>query len=230
MSGRNRSTAVMARRFTADSLQYFPTPPWATRALVEEKLKPQGWVLPGMRCWEPACGGGHMVVPLAESFEAVFASDVHDWGFGDRHGLDFTFARADDAPWPVDWIIANPPFTLGEAFLHRAWEIARVGIAQLLRLQWLEGGDRYRSVFASDRAPTLICPFAERLSMMEGAWDPELAGATAHAWFIWVKDETAPRNVLSHFAPGAEQRCSRLSDLALASPGEHARRKAEEAC
>lgn len=68
----NTSPAVMAqRREPANSLDYFPTPPWATRALCEfldlaVPLAPQ-------RCWEPACGEGHMVRPLLECFRLVYS-------------------------------------------------------------------------------------------------------------------------------------------------------------
>ena len=225
MTAGNRSTAVMASRRPVDSLQFFPTPPWATRALIGDKLAPEGWATPHMSCWEPACGGGHMAAPLSEHFARVFASDVHDWGYGDRHGLDFTFAAADDAPWAVDWIITNPPFTLGEAFLFRALDIARAGVALLLRLQWLEGGERWRTVYSTDRAPVLICPFADRVPMIEGVWDPEARSATAYAWFVWLKDHTGVRNLVSHIRPGAEGRHTRISDRGLATPGEAARRR-----
>lgn len=173
-----------------------------------------------------------MAIPLKDYFGRVFATDVHDWGFGDRHGLDFTFALADDAPWPVDWIIANPPFTLAERFLDRAMSIARVGVALLVRLQWMEGGDRFYLVWIDDRRPHLVCPFADRLTMIEGVWDPEASSATAYMWLIWAKGETRPFWPIRHIRPGAERRYSRLSDLVLATPGEAARRKkkaAEEA-
>lgn len=225
MSEGNRSTAVMANRRAGESLQLFPTPPWATRSVIE-KLQALGWVAPCMTAWDPACGKGHMAIPMAEFFTAVFASDVFDWGYGDRRDLDFSFARADDAPWPVDWIIANPPFTLGEAFLHRALEIARGGVALLLRLQWLEGGERYRTIFSTDRAPSLVCPFADRVAMIEEVWDTEASSATAYAWFLWHKGSTA-LNTFSHIAPGTDQRLTLLSDMALATPGEAARRKQE---
>ena len=40
-TGQNVSTAVMQRRIEPhDSLDFFPTPPWATRALVKLGLKP----------------------------------------------------------------------------------------------------------------------------------------------------------------------------------------------
>ena len=56
----NTSHAVMAQRAEAkDSLDDFPTPPWATRALIEHVLdSPRR--LEGQSCLEPACGHGHM--------------------------------------------------------------------------------------------------------------------------------------------------------------------------
>jgi hypothetical protein len=221
---RRESTAVMARKKAgADRLNMFPTPPWAARALPLEILFPLGLAERGMTCWEPACGAGHMAIPLAESFRAVFASDVHDWGYGDRRDLDFTFALGADAPWPVDWIITNPPFVLAEAFLDRALSIARLGVAMLLRTQWLEGGDRWRSVYGAGRAPRLICPFADRVPMIEAAWDPEASSATSYSWFVWAG--AVEHSTVVHIRPGAERRYLRLQDRSLAMPGEAARRR-----
>jgi hypothetical protein len=74
---RTSRPAVMQRRHeAAASLDDFPTPPWATRALCEW-LKPQ--LLDGDACREPACGRGDMVRPLAEYFARVDAADVHDY-------------------------------------------------------------------------------------------------------------------------------------------------------
>ncbi|MBE0695183.1 MAG: SAM-dependent DNA methyltransferase [Aquamicrobium sp.] len=225
MTSKLHSTAVKARRLTADSLQLFPTPPWATRAPIEQELLPRGWITAGMTAWDPCCGKGHMAVPLGEYFDGVFASDVHDWGYGDRHGLDFTFAAAEDAPWPVDWIFINPPFTLAEAFLERALRIARVGVALFVRLQWQEGGERYWSIWNGDRRPHLVCPFAERVAIIEGVWDPEASSATAYMWVVFVHGEDRPDWPLCHIRPGAEARYTRISDMMLATPGEAARRK-----
>jgi hypothetical protein len=71
----NTSHAVMAQRGEPrDSLDDFPTPPWATRALCE-KLIGAGHDLTGMSEWEPARGQGYMARPLAEYFGTVYASD-----------------------------------------------------------------------------------------------------------------------------------------------------------
>ncbi len=77
----NRSHAVRAQRSEShDSLDDFPTPAWATRALCHHVL--DGLASHYDVCWEPACNRGAMVKPLAEFFSRVDASDVHDYGFG----------------------------------------------------------------------------------------------------------------------------------------------------
>ncbi|MCB1463240.1 MAG: SAM-dependent DNA methyltransferase [Nitratireductor sp.] len=224
MTERHRSTAVMARRRDAKGLQYFPTPPWAVRALFAEKIDATRYAL--RTCWEPACGGGHLVAGLQDVFPEIYATDIFDWGFGDRRDLDFTFADDLACPFVPDWIVTNPPFTLGEAFLDRALQLARVGVALLLRIQWLEGGDRYRTIFGTDRAPTLVCPFADRVPMIEEAWDPEAKSATAYAWFVWIRGRFGEMRI-NHIRPGAERRYTRLGDERLMMRGEAERRRRE---
>ena len=64
----NTSHAVMAQRVEPkDSADDFPTPPWATRALLEHVLRNPG-ELATMRCLESACGAGHMAKVLKEYF------------------------------------------------------------------------------------------------------------------------------------------------------------------
>ena len=50
-----------------DSADDFPTPPWATRALLEHVLRNPG-ELATMTCLESACGAGHMAKVLKEYF------------------------------------------------------------------------------------------------------------------------------------------------------------------
>ena len=64
----NTSHAVMAQRVEAkDSLDDFPTPPWATRALLEHIIERGGYTNT-LTCLEPACGAGHMAKVLKEYF------------------------------------------------------------------------------------------------------------------------------------------------------------------
>lgn len=188
----NRSTAVMQRRVEApDSLDYFPTPPWATRALMEwVKKTPATGLLywPEMTCWEPACGEGYMSRPLAEYFAAVRSSDCHDYGFGDVD--DFVFPRFDDAR--ADWIISNPPFRLAAQFIEVALDRARFGVAMLVRSAFLEGIERHRTLFLQT-PPAWVLQFCERVSMVKGRVDENIASATAYCWLIW-----APKDLVCH--------------------------------
>jgi hypothetical protein len=62
----NTSHAVMAQRSEAkDSRDDFPTPPWATRALLTHVLDAP-FATGAMTYLEPACGGGHMDKVLIE--------------------------------------------------------------------------------------------------------------------------------------------------------------------
>lgn len=159
-----------------DSLDDFPTPPWATRALLE--FISFG---PGMTAWEPAANRGYMAKVLRERFHFVHASDVHDYGYGFAV-RDFLLPYDDDAT--VDWVITNPPFRLAEEFAHRAFEVSTCGVAMLVRLQWLEGINRWKNLFAK-KPPARILLFTERLAMLKGRYDPKGDTKTAYAWIVW---------------------------------------------
>lgn len=197
MSG-SQSTAVMARRsVAADSLDYFPTPPWSTRALCELVLGGLP-MLGSLVCAEPACGEGHMARPLAEYFARVHAADVYPHGFGAvADFLGAPLVGGWEPPEPVDWIITNPPFRTAEAFARRALALARVGVAMLLRTAWLESGERYR--LFQDHPFALVCPFVERVAMVEGRLDRAASSATAYSWFVWRQGDAGMR--VQHIPP-----------------------------
>lgn len=181
----NRSTAVMQRRTEAhDSLDDFPTPPWATRALCEWLMENEGGHLPVQSCREPAANRGFMVRPLSEYFATVEASDVHDYGFGYPQ-RDYLFGLTRDIE-PTHWTISNPPFRLAEQFIERALELSTIGVAVILRSAFLEGIGRFDRLYSS-RPPSDVLQFVERVPMVKGRVDPEAASATAYAWLVWRK-------------------------------------------
>lgn len=176
----NTSSAVMQRRAEPhDSLDFFPTPPWATRALLAMLAREIDFA--AKNCWEPACGQGHMVRPLSEYFARVFASDVHPYGFGQR--LDFLFPFEGPA---FDWIVTNPPFRLGLEFALTALDRARDGVALLVRTAFLEGGERYARLFGR-KPPALVLQYAERVPMAKGKLDGTESTATSYCWLVWMR-------------------------------------------
>ncbi len=147
----NTSHAVMAQRREAlDSLDDFPTPPWATRALIEHVIS--GSDNASLSAVEPACGRGYMSQALAEYFGDVASSDVHDYGFAETR--DFLGPAHADAS--ADWVITNPPFRLAEHFIDRSLPIARIGVAMLVRTVFLESVGRYQRLFSV--SPHLLLP------------------------------------------------------------------------
>jgi hypothetical protein len=173
------------RREPPDALDYFPTPPWATRALFRHVLPALDIEATG-HVWEPACGEGHMAAVITESVcSTVLASDIYAYGYGSLH--DFLY---DDPLTTPDWIVTNPPFSIACEFTLRALRLASTGVAMLVRTQWIEGVGRYEKLFR-DRPPTVYAPFVERVPMVKGRWDPDAATATSYAWFVWCSS-TAP--------------------------------------
>jgi hypothetical protein len=207
----NGTRAIMGSRHEPDdSLDYFPTPPWATRALVEHALRQVGHRADCRRmvALEPACGEGHMAEVLSEYFGSVYATDIHDYGYGEGI-VDFLNCNP---LVDIDWIITNPPFgDESEKFVLRALDLARVGVAMFVRLQWLETNGRYERIFR-ERPPTLISFFAERVNLCKGRWEPEGSTATAYIWLIWAKGQ-APRAPF-WIPPGCRESLSRPDDAA----------------
>jgi hypothetical protein len=127
-------TAVMAqRREPPDALDYFPTPPWATRALFRQVLPSLG-IERIESAWEPACGEGLMAEVMAEFASGqVIASDIFDYGYG-HAPVDFLHDEPLARP---AWVITNPPFNLACEFTLRALDLASEGVAMLARNTWI---------------------------------------------------------------------------------------------
>jgi hypothetical protein len=178
----NTSSAVMQQRTEAhDSLDDFPTPPWATRALIE-KLNAYGHTFNDQTCREPAANRGHMVKPLSEYFAEVIASDIFDYGVG-YPVADYLFS----APFRTHWTITNPPFRLAEQFIKDALKQSSVGVAMIVRTAFLESVGRYNALF-STVPPTHVLQFSERVVMHKGKLSEKGSTATAYCWIVWIKD------------------------------------------
>ena len=179
----NTSHAVMAQRTEGKtSLDDFPTPPWATRALLEHVVTSKG-SMGSMTCLEPACGRGHMTVALAEYFGDVVSYDVFDYGFGSVAN----FLKTKHDAGSFDWVITNPPFKLAEDFIERSMKIARHGVAMLTRTVFIESVGRYERLFRP-KPPTSFSQFVERVPMVKGRIDKKASTATGYGWLVWEKD------------------------------------------
>lgn len=178
----NTSHAVMGQRHEPkDSRDDFPTPPWATRGLMEHAIGTHE-EFRNQTCLEPACGVGHMSKVLEEYFGCVISSDKYDCEYGQVH--DFL-----DEDWPqqtVDWVITNPPFRLAEDFVVKSLRIARRGVAILARTVFIESIGRYERIFR-ETPPSRFAQFTERVPMVRGRLDRKASTATGYSWIIWEK-------------------------------------------
>lgn len=178
------------RRKTAytDTLDYYPTPPHATTALLakmvqEEVAVPNGFI------WECACGGGHMAEPLREWFgEQVWETDIFDHKNRGVEIVDFLDPlHMPDQVGEVGMIITNPPFQLAKEFALTALErCPKALVALFCRLSFLEGQQRRKELF-DPFPPSHVWVFSQRVQLRKGMLAAKGDGGSmvAHAWFLW---------------------------------------------
>lgn len=161
-----------------DGPDFYPTPAWATYALIENE-KFSGDI------WESACGDGAMSEVLAQHSNNVESSDLFDRGFG-QSGVDFTSTAQTAAN-----VITNPPFNAAEQFVHSGVKAAKRKLALLLRLAFLEGGARQKTIF-NRCPPSKVWVFSERITFYPRNVERKGSGTTAYAWFVWDQDHFGP--------------------------------------
>ncbi len=175
------------RRADLDGPDFYPTPRWATCALIDNEAF-------SGEIWECACGDGAMSEVLAETGNSIVSSDMYDRGYGEV-GHDFLVTQRRHAN-----VITNPPFHSAEGFVASALQATQRKFALLMRLAFLEGANRANTIFRR-APPSRVWVFSERITFyMKGA-QVAGSGTTAYAWFVWDKDHLGPTE-LAWFKPG----------------------------
>lgn len=185
-----------------DGPDYFPTPAWATEALLDNECF-EGEV------WECACGDGAMSKVMERAGLKVHSSDLYDRGYGEA-GVDFL-----EADWCADNIVTNPPYNAAEGFVKNGVRLARRKFALLLRLAFLEGANRAKTIFA-ETPPARVWVFSERITFYPAGAAQSGSGTTAYAWFVWDKSHEG-QTELMWLKPGykAATRKTKASDTLL---------------
>lgn len=219
----NRSTAVMQRRIEPpDSLDYFPTPPWASRAACEFLAAELGEDLSWQTVWEPACGEGFMSRPLGDYFERVIATDVHR--YTPDHGI-CDFLQEGPAFAHADWIFTNPPFKAARRFIEMARQRAKRGVIMFVRGSFTESDERYHALFRPEIRPSYVVTYCERVVLLkgrvirDGAPDPfnldenmqprKASTATSYSLVIWLPGQHDTRH---RWIPKCRKRMERDGD------------------
>jgi hypothetical protein len=184
---------TMKRFADVDGPDYFPTPAWATHALIDNE-KFIGDI------WECACGNGAMSKVLGVPGNHVVSSDLYRRGFGES-GIDFLTAdrRATN-------IVTNPPYNSAEGFVASGLKKVDRKFALLLRLAFLEGANREKTIF-SRTPPNRVWVFSERITFYPANTVVKGSGTTAYAWFVWDKDASGGTQ-LKWLKPGYKARYS----------------------
>jgi len=182
---------TIKRSADLDGPDFYPTPRWATYALIESETFKGG-------IWECACGDGAMSDVLAETGNPILSSDLYDRGYGEG-GRDFLASKVQHAN-----IITNPPFHSAEGFVARGLEQAQSKFALLLRLAFLEGANRANTIFHT-HPPSRVWVFSERITFYPKGVVATGSGTTAYAWFVWDRDHSGATE-LAWFKPGFKAR------------------------
>lgn len=161
---------------------FYETPPWMTHALVKY-VDVQGTI------FEP-CVGDHSILDALPSFIGTrYANDINPACLADWH----CDAATDDA-WTqlpsdgVDWVITNPPFTnpLPMEILKRGLCVARVGVALMLRISYLEPTSDVkkhpRGLYLSVNPPNKYLVMPRHSFTGNGSSD-----SATTAWMLWTK-------------------------------------------
>ncbi|WP_372889488.1 hypothetical protein [Sphingomonas sp.] len=183
----------MKRFADLDGPDFFPTPAWATHALIDNETF-KGDI------WESACGNGAMSDVLDLTEQPVISSDLHDRGYGEG-GVDFLLSNRRAAN-----IVTNPPYNAAEGFVEAGLRKADHKFALLLRLAFLEGANRQRTIFTS-APPSRVWVFSERITFYPAGAVQKGTGTTAYAWFVWDKQALGSTE-LKWLKPGYKARYS----------------------
>lgn len=166
---------------------FYETPAWMTRALLK-RIPITGTVL------EPCAGRGAISKVLVGSGNvlSVVNNEPHPPAFnvpGWRR-LDATQPESWLKFPRVDWVVSNFPFDAASAIVPLAFGHARLGVAVILRLSWLEPTDD-RAAFIAAHPPALI-----NLPRHDWRGDGKTDSVTS-AWFVFLCDEGVRR--FGHF-------------------------------
>lgn len=179
---------------------FYPTPRWATHALIESEPF-DGDI------WEPACGDGSMSDVLAETGNRVISSDLYDRGYGEA-GVDYLSTKR-----RVANVITNPPYNAAEGFVAKSLQVVEKKFALLLRLAFLEGVNRANTIFHVN-PPSRIWSFSERITFYPKGAIVAGSGTTAYAWFVWDKEHTG-KTEMAWLKPGFKAKYSKLQERSL---------------
>lgn len=180
------SSVTHRRVIEGGGADYYPTPAWATRALLHYE-KFQGVIV------EPCCGDGAMSEVLRETGCRIVSTDLHDRGYGKLRDV-FSYESE------VENVVTNPPFNIAGDIIQHMLPLFQRKMAFFLRTAFLEGVSRYNKIYTV-HPPSRVHVFTRRVTLYPASMPEKAAGGTtSYAWFVWDKDKPT-RTELNWIAP-----------------------------
>jgi hypothetical protein len=184
---------------------YYPTPSWAVRRLLERVE------LPGNRWLEPCAGDGAIIRAVNSVVQPIHwtAVDIRPETRDPLKALidptevyaGYDFLAGDFAGCEWDTICTNPPFGLAMEFIEESLSLAN-WVAMLLRVNFL--GSAKRSAFFRDEMPDVYV-LPNRPSFTGKGTD-----ATEYCWAVWTPERGRKRGRVEVLAetPANERRAA----------------------
>lgn len=177
-----------------EPLDFYETFPWQVDVLLDDApladvlnfdiRERTRLELPPLTVLEPCVGTGNIERALARRHPelAIWTSDIKDYGRGQMMLADATRPELWAAVrGSVDWVITNPPFGLANEIVPLAYSAARIGVAFLLRISWLEpteGRSTFHELYDNELR---VIPMRRASYTRNGKSDN-----VAAAWFVWT--------------------------------------------
>lgn len=166
-----------------ENLEHWETPQWAVEAVLKREILTQ-IVL------DPCAGTGILAEAAKKAGYDVRAQDIHNWGYPLDVENDFLFSSY--IPTDVS-VLMNPPFSLAEKFVDKAWYLGARKIVCFQRFSWFEGSydkGKKRGQWWEKNKPARIWICGDRAD----CWRHDIridqrtsSTPTAHAWFVWER-------------------------------------------
>ncbi|MCK4815342.1 hypothetical protein KA005_06195 [bacterium] len=200
----NFEEAVDGHIFTelCKELEHFETDGWCMPALLSKEI------LTGVVV-DAGCGTGILSEAAIAKGHVVYSIDINDWGYPKTRVVDFFEIDEDSLRRGLirdnDFtVIMNPPFSLAELFVKKAFELGARKVVCFQRFSWYEGSydtGKKRGQFWEKYRPARIWVCGDRATCwrhdlpkndkghrFDPVTDKKLANAkTAHAFFVWEK-------------------------------------------
>lgn len=176
--------SMVGSRSNNDMRDFYETPPEAIDRLFTI------WKPNVKSIWEPCCGTGSISKVLKNYQYDVVSSDIEDRGYGET-GVDFLQQSIPRA----EMIFTNPPFNISNEFVQHSLKLCEQSIF-LLRLQWLEGDRRRKTIFSKNKLANVFV-FSKRIPRMHvpGYKGKRYTSTIAFAWFHFDNNHNANPNI-----------------------------------